>query len=281
MKKIILAIAALALAAGLHAQGLPSLLIPTDTRSLAMGGVNLRPEAEHMDASAFFGIWAPMAAKNTMFGADVWFKIGDRLALTADVSDFMDRPYEISNDAGSVRSTFQPSDFIFGFGAEYFITDAILAGIRLRNVTSSLADNAHGNSFGGDVYFRFEQPVWSVGLAGRNIGTPVNYGFGANPIPLYVALDGKVKPIKGLTVAAEADYLLSGAVMAGVGAEYGILDIAFVRAGFHYGDGQKALPTFLSLGLGARFAGIKIDAGMLLLSKTLGNSFLVSAGYEF
>ena len=281
MKKILSVLAALTLAAALYGQALPSLLIPRDSRSLAMGGVTTRPVADHFDASGFFGIWAPQTSKNTVFGANVWFKIGDKLGLTADVADFLDRPYESFSDAGSVRSTFQPSDFMFSLGAEYYITEAFLAGLKLRSVTSSIADNAHGNSFGGDVYFRFDKPMWSIGLAGRNIGTGINYGFGSYPIPMLIALDGNVKPIKGLTVATEVDYLLSGALMAGIGAEYGFADIAFVRAGFHYGDDAKALPTFLSLGLGGKFAGIKLDASMLLLSKTLGNSFLVSLGYEF
>lgn len=281
MKKLLISILAFALASAAYAQSLPALLVPTDTRALSMGGVHLAKDAPQLSADAYFGMWAPKTADNTLIGADVWFKIGDKLALYAEGKDFMDKPYSTSGEEGSVKGTFKPYDLIIGLGAEYRITDALSAGLTLRSVTSALAEKNTGSSFCGDIFVRYGGEKWGVELAGRNIGTNINYGEGSYAIPSLVGVDGFYKPLEGLTVAGEADYLFSGAIMAGIGAEYGFKDIAFARAGFHYGDPAKALPAFLSLGIGGKYAGFRLDGTFLLLSETLGNTFLVSLGYEF
>jgi len=281
MRKLLYSLAALCLCAAASAQALPALLIPTEGRSLAMGGVSEFRQAKDVDASAFFGIWAPQTVSSTMLGADVKFKVGEKLAITGGLKNFSDKAYDITEEVGGPTSTFKPSDFLLTIGTEYSITESILAGLRLGTVSSTIAKDVTGSAFCIDIYGRFIKPTWSIGAAGRNIGSSINYGYGDYALPSYMALDGNWSPIKGLTVAAEADYLFSGAIMASAGAEYGIADMAFLRAGFHYGDEQKALPTFLSLGVGGKFGGFRIDAAMLLLSKTLNTSFTVSLGYSF
>ena len=281
MKRVIICLIAMALPILANGQGAASLLIPTDSRSLSMGGVFIQPEAATMDAGASYGIWAPGTAANNVVAADVFFRIGDKLALTFEGKDFIDKPYVISGDQGSSRGTFTPNELILSLGAYYYITDALSAGIKLKSVNSDIAETAKGSAFCGDVEVTYGGSNWSATLAGRNIGTKINYSGAAYSLPAYVAAGGQWSPIANLKVAAEADYLFSGAVMAGAGAEYCIADIAFVRAGYHYGDAAKALPSFASLGLGAKYAGISLDAGMILLSETIGNSFLIRLGYAF
>lgn len=281
MKRIITAAIALCIAASAYSQSLSALLIPTDCRSLAMGGATLRPDAPELEADAYFGKWAPGTVDNTVVGADVWFRIGSRLALSLGGKDFMDKPYGISGEEGAVKNTFKPYDLIFSLGADYFVNDAISAGLKLRTITSALAEKATGSAFCADIYAAYSGGNWTAAISGRNLGTKINYGGGDWPLPALIAADGSWAPIKGLKVAAEADYLLSGALMAAAGAEYCIADIAFVRAGFHYGDEAKALPTFVSVGAGAQFKGISLDAAFLLASKTIGNSLMVSLGYSF
>lgn len=75
--------------------------------------------------------------------------------------------------------------------------------------------------------------------------------------------------------------LFSGALMAGLGAEYDIADFVSARAGFHYGDSSKALPSFASVGLGGHIAGVNLDAAYIFGSPATGNSFMVGLGYSF
>ena len=70
-------------------------------------------------------------------------------------------------------------------------------------------------------------------------------------------------------------------MMAGVGLEYGIADIVFLRGGFHYGDAVKAIPTHASLGLGLKYAGVHLDVAFLTASKAVGNSLMASLGFAF
>lgn len=279
LSAIVLLACAFTLAA--HSQALPSLLIPTDGRSLAMGGVRTARVPAGLDFNAYYSLWAPASARSNVFGADISAMVMPGLSLTADIKRFSDRPYESATDAGSMGESFKPYDFSFSVGAEYCLWNSLLAGFNVRNTNSSLAKDITGSAVSGDIYAGWISSGWSVMLAARNIGTKINFGYGEYALPALIALSGDWKPLQGLSVAAEADYLFAGAFMAGVGAEYGFRDIAFLRAGYHYGSPADALPSFVSLGLGGKYAGVRLDASVLLLSPTLGGSFIVSLGYGF
>lgn len=264
------------------AQSGSALLIPSDARALSMGGVSLRPTADKLDVKAYYGSWAPKAAANTVVGGEVFFRASERFALSVEGRTFLDKPYEISSAQGMVKGEFRPSDLIVGLGASYAVTDFLSIDLKARMLSSSIGEKAKGNAFCGDLRVGYEQEKFSVGLSGRNLGSKLSYdGKNAYALPMLAALDGSVRPVDGLTIAAEADYLFSGALMAGLGVEYTIAEIVSLRGGFHYGDAAKAIPTYASLGLGVQFAGVHLDAAFLLASKTLGNSLMVGLGYSF
>ena len=264
------------------AQSGSALLIPSDARSLSMGGVSLRPTADKLDVKVSYGSWAPKTAANTIVGGEVFFRASERFALSVEGRTFLDKPYEISSAQGMVKGEFRPSDLIVGLGASYAVTDFLSIDLKARMLSSSIGEKAKGNAFCGDLRVGYEQEKFSVGLSGRNLGSKLSYdGKNAYALPMLAALDGSVRPVDGLTIAAEADYLFSGALMAGLGVEYTIAEIVSLRGGFHYGDAAKAIPTYASLGLGVQFAGVHLDAAFLLASKTLGNSLMVGLGYAF
>ena len=279
MKKaiIISILACISVFAG--AQSISALLVPTDSRSLATGGVLLPDYSQTIDAQAYFGSWAPSTAKNTVVGADVYFHLGKSLALILGGRSFIDKAYGISGDQGTVTGSYKPYDIILSLGAAYDFTDAVSAALVLHSVTSSLSEKAAGSAFCADISATYKGQNWSASIGGRNIGSKINYGGGDWPLPGLVAVSGSYCPINSLKVLAKADYLFSGALMAGAGVEYGFRDMVFARAGYHYGDNAKALPSFLSLGLGGKFKGISLDATYILLSDTIGNSIMVSLRY--
>ena len=84
-----------------------------------------------------------------------------------------------------------------------------------------------------------------------------------------------------VTPSVEADVLFKGGFMAGVGVEYSYRSMLFARGGFHYGDKEKAVPTYASLGLGVRFLGVSLDVAYLTASDILGNSISFGLGYRF
>ena len=283
MKRLIIIVSLLIsiAAPAVFAQGGSALLIPADSRALSMGGVALRPDADKMNVNLFYGSWAPKAAANTLLGGDVFFRCSDRVALTLEGRTFLDKPYEIASAQGMVKGTFRPSDLVVGLGASIAATDFLSIDIKARMFSSTIGEKEKGSAFCGDLRVGYEQETFSVGLGARNLGSKISYGATGYALPALAALDGSVRPAEGLTIAAEADYLFSGALMAGLGVEYTIAEIVSLRGGFHYGDEAKALPTFASAGLGLQFGGFHFDAAFLLASKTLGNSLMFGLGYAF
>lgn len=55
---------------------------------------------------------------------------------------------------------------------------------------------------------------------------------------------------------------------------------AYKESAIHYGT-EAALPQFVSLGLGFKFAGVSLDCTYLLASKTLSNTMILGLGYSF
>ena len=269
-----------------RAQALPSLLIPTDCRSLAMGGTRTAQAPAGLDFDAYYALWAPSTSLCNIFGADISAMVMPGLSLTADIRRYSDRPYEIASGTGAMGETFKPYDFSFSVGAEYCFRNVLLVGLDMRNTNSSIAKDVTGSAVSGDVYAGVVFPRWNVMLAARNIGTAINYGYGDYALPGLIGLSGGLTPVSGLELAAEADYLFpgdgfSGGFMAGAGAEYSFRDMLFVRAGYHFGGSGGALPDFASFGLGGLLGGFYVDASVLLLSPTLGGCFMVSLGYCF
>ena len=81
---------------------------------------------------------------------------------------------------------------------------------------------------------------------------------------------------------ADADYYLAGAFAAAVGASYTYDDMISVRAGYRAGA-ESVIPSFMSLGAGVEFAGVKLDLAYLLGvgDSYLGNTLAISVGYSF
>lgn len=279
MKRVFIILLGLLAAVTARSQALSALLIPTDSRSLAMGGTMVPRNDGTLDAGAYWGIWAPRFADNTVAGIDASVRFGD-LDFFLEGTDFIDKPYDISELGGS-KGTFRPYDLILSLGASYNVIPGLSAGAKLRSVISSLADNAAGSVYCCDVFAVYGTQDWFASLSVRNLGGTINYGGADWSLPGLIALDGSWSPLSGLRVAANTSVLFSGSFMAGAGAEYCLADIVTFRGGFHYGDPRKALPTFGSLGIGAKYAGISLDAAYLIPAGTPGGSLMIRLGYSF
>ncbi len=282
MKKTFLLFVLIATVQAAFAQGAPSLLVPVDARSLSLGGVMLPQDATKLGIQAFYGMWAPQSAKQTMIGGNVLFRASNRIALSAEARTFKTDPYVSTSPQGATKESFQPTSIIAGMGVSVQVLDALAVNVKGRILSSSIAEDAKGDAFCGDLTLAYTGNIVRASLSACNLGSKLSYGSGtAYALPSLISLQADTRPIKGLTVGAEVEYLFSGAMMAGLGAEYSIADIVSLRGGFHYGDPVKAIPMYASLGLGLQFAGAHLDIAFLSASKTLGNTLLISLGYTF
>ncbi len=297
MKKTVLTIVISAAAfVAASAQSMPSLIVPTDPVAASVAGSGIAREAtafavaDNASAMAFaqkrfalsaaYGMWAPKTADSKHINVGSFFRIGQRVMAGVAGSYLADRPTDITNYNGTVTGSFTPNDIIARAGVSFLLTDALSIGISGKFIRSSIASDMSGTAFGGDVSLSYRRGALSAAAAVCNLGSSISYGSESYSMPAY-ARAGAAYSVAGLTLSAEADYLFEGAFSAAAGAEYGIADIAFLRAGYHYGAKDKGLPSFASAGLGVKFAGVELNAAYLLASETLGGTLLLGLGYSF
>ena len=296
MKKILTVLVSLTFALAASAQALPSLLVGADPAAAATGGSALARAADafavdnnaasmalssnSFSVGASFGMWAPNTADNTLAGLGFYYRLSDKMALGFSGRMLRDKPYDIASATGQVTGSFAPSDLLAGLGFSFAVTDGLSLGVTGRFASSAIAPDMKGSAFGADITAMYAAESFSAAVGLCNLGTPISYGGASYSQPMLIRAGGAFSA-SGLTASAEADYLLSGALMAGLGLEYCVADLAFIRAGYHYGDAAKALASYASLGLGLQFSGISLDLAFLTASETLGNSLLFGIGYSF
>ena len=297
MKKIFtLCVATLTFSAAVSAQALPSMLAGTDAAAVSMGGISaalpagafaidnnsaaLAQASGTFDAALSYAKWAPQSADATLAGLGAYYKLNDQIAFGLSGKLYLDRPYDIVGVTGVPAGTFAPKDIIVALGASYAINPELSLGATGRMIASSIGPEASGTAFCADIMANYVLGSVNIAAGVCNLGSKISYGADSYALPALVKAAGSWSAA-GFTAGAEVDYLLSGAVMAGIGVEYGLWDIVFIRGGFHYGDQTKALPMYASAGLGLKFAGIHLDAAFLTASKTLGNTLMLSLGYAF
>lgn len=297
MKKTLMILALCAIGIQMNAQTMQFLNIGSDAATAAVAGTGVARTAtayaidNNMAAAALapsemateigYGIWQPAASKTGIISATGYFQISDKLAIGAGFKNFSEPEYTLTSVDGRSNGSFKPGEMSVGLGAAYKLGDCLALGLNAKFASSSIADNAKASTVAGDLSLAYAKDALQAGVAVCNIGGKVSYSDGGSYSLPMIAKAGAAYSVSGLTASAEFDYLLSGGLMAGIGAEYWIKDIVAVRAGYHYGDGAKAIPSYASAGLGFNLAGIKINAAYLLASEVLGGTMMFGLGYSF
>lgn len=299
MKKIILSIlvACAMPALSASAQALSSLLIPSAPEYAAMGGASVALEAgafaaennaaamslsdDSFAVAAGYGLWAPGTAGSQLAGLGAFARVGERVGIGLSGRYTMEKPMNISSAAGGILGTFTPSELGANLAVSVKVIDGLSVGVTGKFVRSSIGEELSGSAFGADISVAWRKDGLSAGAAVCNLGSKLKYGDSSYSMPMLVKAGAAYSADFGLTASVEADYLFSGAFAAGLGLEYNLFDIGFLRAGYHYGDKNQGLASFASLGAGVQFAGFELSAAWLTASPTLGNSLLFSLGYSF
>ncbi len=297
MKKIVstIFISAVTLLAA-HAQSMPSLFVPSDPIASSVAGSNIAREAtafasaDNASAMSFssktfaiassYGMWAPDAADIKVVSLGAFFRTGQRVRVGVSGSYLADNAMNITNANGAVTGSFSPKDIVARAAVSYLLTDVVSVGVSGKFLSSSIGPNLSGTAFGVDVSVMYSQNGLNAALALCNLGSSISYGGDSYAMPAY-ARAGAAYSAGSLTLSAEADYLMEGAFSAGFGAEYSLKELLFLRAGYHYGSKDKGLPSFASVGLGMKFAGVQLNAAYLLASETLAGTLAIGLGLSF
>lgn len=227
------------------------------------------------------GSWMPKISKSSLLGLGATFHFGEDFAIGLESSMLRNGQYTNYDINGKPSGSFSPRDVKVALGISYALSDDFAVGVAAKWFRSQIAPAMTGNAFGADIDLAYMNDGFSATVGVYNLGSKMNYGGSASYKLPAAARVGLGYSINSLSASAQVDYLFAGAIMAGAGLEYGIEDMVFLRAGYHYGDAKKSLPSFASVGLGVKFIGLELNGSYLLASPSLAGSFLFGLGYSF
>lgn len=269
------------------AQVFPAMNVTADPVALSLGltadnnASTFALEGKTLDAGVSYMNWSPKMANTKMINVDALGKIGP-VAIGLKYRSFGEQPYTITDGNGLLRDNFTPSESIIGGSVAYVIADMISVGAGVNSVSMKLGPDNSASTVAADVYVAYRKDAVKASLTAAGLGGKMDFGTETKQsLPSLVRLDGGYSFQFGLALNAEFDYLFNGGIMGGAGAEYNIADIASVRAGYHFGDSEKAIPSYAAVGAGVHFFGVELDFTYLLASETIGGSFLAGLRYSF
>lgn len=271
--------------------------IPSDPAAMAMGGNTALASSPawsaHANASvlpfsgksfavsAVYQKWQPASVIGTdNLGVGASCLIKDKLGVSASFVMDKSKPYSIINAGGSRIGEFTPSEMTASLGVCYAVADFLSAGAAAHYMSSSLAADAAVSSIALDVLATAEFSSLRAVLGVKSLGARVD-GFS---IPTHILAALGYHPLfaekHALKLDAQLNYYTVGAVNVALGAEFCFADIVSARAGYCV-SADGLLPSFASVGLGVRFAGVELNAAYLLASEAHAGTMTIGLGYSF
>lgn len=310
------------LAAGsVKAQSVAFLEIGPDARAAALGeaGTALSPDAW----SVYWNVAKAAAAKSraeVAYSYSPWmkdlrtdsrfhrvggyYKLSEKDAIVAGFRHFSNGSFELTDDYGRRTGEVNPREYALEVGYARTLFSGFSAGATVRYIRSdlgSLEGADPGNAVGFDLglYYRMKTNVFSrksdlaFGLTVADLGSRIKYATSEYALPTRLsagaALTVPVAEHHKLTGTANVAYRLmpsdSRTCSGGVGVEYGLYDIGFVRAGYRWSDMEKAAGgDYVSFGLGVKYWHVFADASYRLATESydpLDETFTISVGINF
>lgn len=240
-----------------------------------------------MEIGASYGQWQPNTSDNSTVAVGAFGRITDFLAVTAAYRNFTHKSYTIMDENGINKGKFTPEEYSAGVGLAFKILPILSAGANVNYLSSKIGVGEKADAVTFDICAKAVLEDLSVGLTASNLGSKISYNDGAkyslpSTVKLGAAYSLAINDEHNVTPMAQIGSLIDDFnFFAEAGAEYSYKDFAFVRAGYHYGDEKKYIPSFFSLGLGVRFFGFGLNAAYQLGSSNVNNSFLIALSWGF
>lgn len=241
-----------------------------------------------MEVSAGYTSWQPDYSGNTLISAAGYGKVSERINIVAGVKYFTHKDYDIIDDSGNSNGTFKPKEFAVGVGLGLKIIPILSASINVNYISSDMGTPKKGNAVAADLGLMLKLKYINVGLTAANIGSKVDYGgIDKYKLPANIKLGvgtslgdevNKVNlQLQGCMTLQESTFALS------VGGEYIFKGILSARAGYHYGDEKKYIPSYASVGLGVNLFGFSINGSYLIAGSDspIKNSLMATLAWGF
>ena len=256
-----------AASAGLSGAGVA---MPANAYALDVNPASMSLSEQTMAAGAGFGILNPSSVKMLAFSASGYYTISSKIAAGVGVKHLSYEPYPTTAADGRVTGEYTPTDMSVTAGFSYKLMEGLAVGAAAKVFSLSLAEDSATTGFCLDLGAQYRSDALSAGVNFRNIASSA----------MHITA-GAAYEIAGITASAQIEHLAGAGIMAALGAQYSFKDMVFARGGFHYGNATTGIPSYGSLGIGAKFAGITLDAAILLGTATVSGTTLFTLGYAF
>lgn len=239
------------------------------------------------DAQLSYGNWQPAYGKSTDIAAGVAYRSNGGFGISGGFLYQGGQPYDMTDASGAVIGSFKPDAKQFGLGLGFKVADFMSIGLNVKGLSQKLGSSGSSFAVGGDIFAMASFSYIKITAGVANVGTPVKSASGQSyHLPASIKLGGAYSLVfaekHGIEAMVDADYyFLAGGFAAAAGVQYGFNDMIFVRGGYHYGTSKALLPSFASVGLGAKIFGVRLDVAYLLGNDVLKNSLSVGLGYTF
>ena len=253
----------------------------------AFGNPGLVPMTPgRLAAGLSYQSWAPKSVKTGNIAAGLSYHTG-KVGLTAGFAWQNGQEYEVVDNYGISQGSFKPSDMQVGGGIGVQIVPSFSLGANVRFLSSNVSADDKYTSIGVDFLATWSQNGITVAGGVSNLGGSVSDSKKTSfSIPGSATLAAQYKAVfekvHGLRADLDADWFFSsGSLGVAAGLEYGYDDLVFIRAGYHYGTELCVLPSFVTLGAGVKYMGIRFDLAYLTGNEYIGNTLTLGLGYSF
>ncbi len=253
----------------------------------AFGNPGLVPMTPgRLTAGLSYQSWAPKSVKTGNIAAGLSYHTG-KVGLTAGFAWQNGQEYEVVDNYGISQGGFKPSDMQVGAGIGVQVVPAFSLGANVRFLSSTLSADDKYSAVGVDFLATYRHAGLTAVAGVANLGGSVKDSKKESfsiPGSVTVAAEYKAafEKVHGLRADLDADWFLSsGALGVAAGLEYAYDNLVFLRGGYHYGAERCVLPSFVTLGAGVQYMGIRFDLAYLTGNEYIGNTLTLGLGYSF
>ncbi|MDD3037721.1 PorV/PorQ family protein [Bacteroides sp.] len=213
--------------------------------------------------------------------ASLFYRIGreGKHGFTVGFRHYKASDYYVNDEKVDGISNFHPRAWSLEAGYFRSITQNLSLSLTLRYLQAKgypTTDSKgtvcldFGATYHRNMSILDEMASWSIGFQAANLGRKLD----GQKLPARLGLGGAIDlPFSmenRLQLALDLNYLLPSHyrhLQAGVGAEYNFLKYGVIRGGYHFGDKDKGVGNYGTLGCGINFWPIRADFSYALADK--------------
>ncbi len=233
-----------------------------------------------------------------------FWRLSDKDAIVAGFRHFANGEFELTDENGVSNGKVNPYEYTLEAGYARTLFKGFSAGATVRYIRSDLgsvqgAEPANAVAFDLGTYYRREvnllknKSLFAAGLTLQDLGSRIKYADSEYALPARLSLGASLELLlaehHSLTGAANVAWRVVPSdcrtYSGGVGLEYGLYGIGFIRAGYRWNDIEKSVGgDYVSLGLGVKYWHLFADASWRLATEdydALDKTFTFSVGVNF